>query len=47
MLASTALVAVWMARYLMGYSHYLTGFREPFSLVSVNHFHHLIDVTPV
>ena len=35
---STALVVVWTAMYLTGYSDYLTGFH---------HFQHLTDVTPV
>ena len=29
--ASTALVVVWTAMYLTGYTDYLTGFREPLS----------------
>ena len=37
--AGAALVVAWTAMYLTGYS--------PDDLVSVNPFHHLIDVTPV
>ena len=39
MFANRALVVVWVAMYLTGYSDYL--------MVSVNHFHHLIAVTLV